>query len=71
MKMISARSVATAIVVAIVGCGGEVESGPFCGDGLMNQPTEECDDGNAATNDACVECKWRGPAAEKPTVAAR
>ena len=28
-------------------------SGPFCGDGIVNQATEQCDDGNNNDTDAC------------------
>ncbi|NCP67395.1 DUF11 domain-containing protein [bacterium] len=27
--------------------------GPFCGDGLVNQPSEQCDDGNTNNTDSC------------------
>lgn len=29
---------------------------PFCGDGIINGPLEECDDGNADPDDRCVDC---------------
>ncbi len=29
------------------------EAGPGCGDGLVNQPSEECDDGNTVPGDGC------------------
>lgn len=32
---------------------------PFCGDGILNGPDEECDDGNADPDDWCVGC-YRG-----------
>jgi hypothetical protein len=32
---------------------------PFCGDGVINGPAEECDDGNADPDDWCVDC-YRG-----------
>jgi fibro-slime domain-containing protein len=36
----------------------ETEVAPACGDGMMNQATEECDDGNALPGDCCSgNCK--------------
>ncbi|HOZ36584.1 MAG TPA: DUF4215 domain-containing protein, partial [bacterium] len=30
---------------------------PICGDGLVNQISEQCDDGNSLPNDGCYKCK--------------
>lgn len=35
------------------GGGGPVEPVPYCGDGVLNQLTEECDDGNSRGGDGC------------------
>ncbi len=33
-------------------------TGPYCGDGVVNQPSEECDDGNNVSGDGCdSNCK--------------
>ncbi len=40
--------------------GGDDGDGdnPFCGDGIINQPREECDDGNYRNGDGCSKkCK--------------
>jgi cysteine-rich repeat protein len=33
------------------------EVGPYCGDRSINQPTEQCDDGNTSSGDACINCR--------------
>ena len=39
---------------------------PTCGDGLLNQAFEQCDDGNKADGDGCSKsCKLQGPLAEQ------
>ncbi|MBD3249188.1 hypothetical protein GF336_04025 [Candidatus Woesearchaeota archaeon] len=40
-------------------CDGEIDEGcPYCGDGLLNQDSEECDDGNNQDGDGCSsQCK--------------
>jgi fibro-slime domain-containing protein len=30
------------------------EEGPYCGDGMVNQPSEQCDDGNTSPGDGCT-----------------
>jgi len=35
----------------------EAEPEPFCGDGVVNQPSEQCDDGNNSVNDGCWLCQ--------------
>jgi cysteine-rich repeat protein len=36
----------------------DLTSGPYCGDTIVNQASEECDDGNKVNNDACDnECQ--------------
>jgi fibro-slime domain-containing protein len=38
--------------------GGPSEIEPACGDGLLNQALERCDDGNAASSDGCTaDCR--------------
>lgn len=42
---------------------GGTSSGPRCGDGLVNQPDEQCDDGNLTDGDACTSaCNVSCPA---------
>ncbi len=46
-------------------------SGPACGDGVLNQEGEECDDGNSVPGDGCtgicrVEPNWECPRAGEP-----
>jgi len=36
-------------------CGDGPE--PFCGDGVVNQPSEQCDDGNNSVIDGCWLCQ--------------
>jgi cysteine-rich repeat protein len=37
-------------------------SSPKCGDGVVNQPSEECDDGNTKSYDGCSsKCKMENP----------
>ncbi len=37
---------------------------PLCGNGVVDGPEEECDDGNDLENDACLNnCSWRQPTA--------
>ncbi|MCY1008558.1 DUF4215 domain-containing protein [Nannocystis pusilla] len=37
---------------------------PKCGNGVVDDPEEECDDGNKLENDACLNsCSWRVPSA--------
>ncbi len=37
---------------------GKCQPKAFCGDGIVNQVTEECDDGNVVNNDSCTNaCK--------------
>jgi fibro-slime domain-containing protein len=37
------------------GCVFELpDAGPYCGDGVVNQPSEECDDGNVLPGDGCT-----------------
>lgn len=31
--------------------------GPYCGDRMVNQANEQCDDGNTSNGDACVNCR--------------
>jgi fibro-slime domain-containing protein len=50
-----------------------VPSGPACGDGLINQDWEECDDGNGVPGDGCsgickVEAHFTCPTPGKPCV---
>jgi len=33
---------------------------PFCGDGIVNQATEQCDDGNPTACDGCENCQRKG-----------
>ena len=33
------------------------EPEPFCGDGVVNQPSEQCDDGNNSVSDGCWLCQ--------------
>ncbi len=41
-----------------VTCDASCQALPFCGDGIVNQVGEECDDGNNLNDDACtVGCK--------------
>ncbi|HEY4106445.1 MAG TPA: DUF4215 domain-containing protein, partial [Polyangiaceae bacterium] len=35
------------------GATGVPEAGPACGDGVVNEPSEECDDGNGLPGDGC------------------
>jgi len=35
------------------GCSSICEIEPFCGDGVVNQPSEQCDDGNNTPGDGC------------------
>ena len=43
--------------VEIQGSGVCVPDGPFCGDGIINQGSEQCDDGNTLNGDGCsAEC---------------
>src|SRR5690606_17900226 len=49
------------------GTGGTGGGGPdpFCGDGMVNQASEECDDGNEFSNDGCSsDCKIEGTCAQ-------
>ena len=37
--------------------GGDADAGAFCGDGVVNQQSEDCDDGNTDDQDGCTsEC---------------
>ena len=50
-----------------------VPSGPACGDGEINQPSEECDDGNSVPGDGCngickVEKNFTCPTPGKPCI---
>ena len=50
-----------------------VPSGPACGDGLINQPSEECDDHNSVPGDGCngickVEPNFTCPTAGQPCI---
>ena len=50
-----------------------VPSGPACGDGVINQASEECDDGNAVPGDGCngickIEPNFTCPTVGKPCV---
>jgi len=50
-----------------------VPSGPACGDGVINQDSEECDDGNSVPGDGCtgickIEKHFKCPTAGKPCV---
>jgi fibro-slime domain-containing protein len=50
-----------------------VPSGPACGDGLINQDSEECDDGNSVPGDGCngickIEKHFKCPTPGKPCV---
>ena len=40
------------------GAGGMADAGPFCGDTVVNQPTEQCDD-NLDKCDGCEDCERR------------
>ena len=42
------------------GCGVG-EPAPSCGDGLLNQPGEQCDDANLASDDGCTATCMRDP----------
>lgn len=42
-----------------VSCTGDVA--PRCGDGVVNQPSEECDDGEAGSATCSTDCKKIGP----------
>lgn len=50
------------MLLFVAGCFGEVAqpepepAGPYCGDGLMNQVSEQCDDGNTDETDVCQRC---------------
>ena len=37
---------------------GKCIAKPSCGDGVVNQASEECDDGNADASDTCNACAW-------------
>ena len=50
-----------------------VPSGPACGDGVINQPSEECDDGNTIPGDGCsgickIEPYYKCPVQGQPCV---
>jgi len=50
-----------------------VPSGPACGDGLINQPSEECDDHNSVPGDGCngickVEPNFTCPTPGQPCI---
>lgn len=50
-----------------------VASGPACGDGVINQPSEQCDDGNSIPGDGCsgtckLEPYFTCPTAGQPCV---
>ena len=50
-----------------------VPSGPACGDGLINQDSEECDDGNGVPGDGCsgickIEAHFTCPTPGKPCI---
>ncbi len=34
-------------------CKTVIKKGPYCGDGVTNEPNESCDDGNSIDNDQC------------------
>ncbi|NVB38299.1 hypothetical protein G6O69_10690 [Pseudenhygromyxa sp. WMMC2535] len=37
---------------------------PTCGNGVVDSPDEQCDDGNDDDGDACLSsCSWREPGA--------
>jgi cysteine-rich repeat protein len=41
---------------------------PVCGDGVINQPDEECDDGNTVSGDGCDDtCHLEGPVGPPPS----
>jgi cysteine-rich repeat protein len=41
---------------------GNTPPAPFCGDGVVNQPTEQCDDGNNVSGDGCsATCQIEPP----------
>ena len=48
----------TLSVGSMFGCGGSEGTAPNCGDGVVQSPTEQCDDGNRENGDQCTnECR--------------
>jgi cysteine-rich repeat protein len=44
-------------------------SAPSCGDGVVQRPLKECDDGNSSDSDDCFNtCTWRSVMGEETTL---